>query len=105
MGGRPQTPRSSAEGSASSRAELAAAMAAAEAGRALSAEEREEVRWHAAMELLSSAGDPATAARLKRNDLYRAERALEVVRATGRPLADFKPDAEAAADASAFDFR
>ncbi len=104
MGGRPQTPRSSAEGSASSRAELSAAMAAAEAGRALSAEARDEVRWCAAMALLAAAGDPATAARLERNDLYRAERALEVVRATGRPMADFKPGAHAA-DASPYDFR
>ena len=79
-------------------------MAAAEAGCARSAEGRDEVRWAAAMALLASAGDPATAARLERNDLYRAERALEVVRATGRPLADFKaPDAHA--QHADFDFR
>lgn len=79
-------------------------MAAAEAaaGRALGGEERDCVRWQAAMALLAAAGDPATAARLERNDLYRAERALEVVRATGRPLGDFKPDS---ATADAFDFR
>ena len=79
-------------------------MAAAEAGRALSAEERDAVRWGSAMALLAAAGDPATAARLERNDLYRAERALEVVRATGRPMADFKPGADAQ-DAAPYDFR
>ena len=79
-------------------------MAAAECGGARSAEARDELRWAGAMALLASAGDPATAARLERNDLYRAERALEVVRATGRPLADFKaPDVHA--DHADFDFR
>jgi tRNA dimethylallyltransferase len=33
--------------------------------------------------------DPASASRIHRNDLYRLTRAVEIVRATGRPLADF----------------
>jgi tRNA dimethylallyltransferase len=33
--------------------------------------------------------DPVSAARIHRNDLYRLTRAIEIVRATGRPLADF----------------
>lgn len=34
-------------------------------------------------------GDPASAARIHPNDLYRLTRALEILRATGRPMADF----------------
>jgi tRNA dimethylallyltransferase len=37
------------------------------------------------------AADPASAARIHGNDLYRLTRALEIVRATGRPMADFAP--------------
>lgn len=33
--------------------------------------------------------DPASAARIHGNDLYRLSRALEIVRATGRPMAEF----------------
>jgi tRNA dimethylallyltransferase len=36
-----------------------------------------------------AAGDPASAERIHPNDLYRLTRAVEVLRATGRPLADF----------------
>ena len=50
-------------------------------------------------------GDPETAARLVRNDYYRAERALEIVRASGRPVGDFKPGADGEGGASRFDFR
>jgi tRNA dimethylallyltransferase len=35
------------------------------------------------------AADPASAARIHPNDLYRLTRAIEVVRSTGRPMADF----------------
>jgi tRNA dimethylallyltransferase len=37
------------------------------------------------------ATDPASAARIHPNDLYRLTRAIEVVRSTGRPMADFAP--------------
>ncbi|HUX36278.1 MAG TPA: tRNA (adenosine(37)-N6)-dimethylallyltransferase MiaA [Rectinemataceae bacterium] len=47
-----------------------------------------------------AAGDPVSAARIHPNDLYRLTRALEIVRATGRPLASFLPE-RAAAKASA----
>lgn len=50
-------------------------------------------------------GDPASAARLSRNDFYRLERALEVVQSTGRPMEAFLPSADGAAAASPFDFR
>jgi len=36
-----------------------------------------------------AAGDPDSAARIHPNDVYRLTRAVEVLRATGRPLADF----------------
>jgi tRNA dimethylallyltransferase len=36
-----------------------------------------------------AAADPESAARIHANDLYRLTRALEIVRATGRPMADF----------------
>lgn len=39
--------------------------------------------------------DPASAARIHERDLYRLTRALEITRATGRPLADFAPSPEA----------
>lgn len=35
------------------------------------------------------AGDPGSAARIHANDLYRLTRAVEILRATGRPMADF----------------
>jgi tRNA dimethylallyltransferase len=41
-------------------------------------------------------GDPATAARLAPNDSQRIQRALEVLRLTGRPLGDFWTDQKAA---------
>ena len=50
-------------------------------------------------------GDPETAARLVRNDYYRAERALEIVRSSGRPMADFKPGVDGEGGGSLFDFR
>jgi len=43
----------------------------------------------AALRAELTAIDPDSAARIHRNDLYRLTRAVEVVRATGRPLADF----------------
>lgn len=36
-------------------------------------------------------GDPVSAARIHRNDVYRLTRALEILRATGQPLAAFLP--------------
>jgi tRNA dimethylallyltransferase len=42
-----------------------------------------------ALHALLAAADPATAARLAPNDAQRIQRALEVYRATGRPLSDF----------------
>jgi tRNA dimethylallyltransferase len=36
-----------------------------------------------------AATDPGSAARIHANDLYRLTRALEIVRSTGRPMADF----------------
>ena len=38
-----------------------------------------------------ASADPASAARIHERDLYRLTRALEIVRATGRPMADFAP--------------
>ncbi|HET7839828.1 MAG TPA: tRNA (adenosine(37)-N6)-dimethylallyltransferase MiaA [Rectinemataceae bacterium] len=38
--------------------------------------------------------DPASAARIHENDEYRLTRALEIVRATGRPCSDFAPGLE-----------
>jgi hypothetical protein len=55
----------------------------------------------AACPSLTPPGDPATASRLQRNDFYRLERALEIVRATGRPVGAFAADASH----SPFDFR
>lgn len=49
-----------------------------------------------------TSGDPASAARLARNDFYRLERALEVVQVTGRPMQDFLPTEGSAAP---FEFR
>ena len=40
-----------------------------------------------------AAGDPASAARIHPNDLYRLTRAIEILRASGRPLGDFLPGA------------
>jgi tRNA dimethylallyltransferase len=37
------------------------------------------------------AGDPESAARIHANDVYRLTRAVEILRATGRPMADFAP--------------
>jgi tRNA dimethylallyltransferase len=48
-----------------------------------------------------AAGDPASAARIHPNDTYRLTRALEILRETGRPLADFAAPGEAR---SAYDF-
>lgn len=41
-----------------------------------------------------AAADPASAARIHDNDLYRLTRALEIVRITGRPMADFAASTE-----------
>ena len=45
--------------------------------------------WQAAMRVLSEAGDATAATRLAQNDWYRAERALEVVMSTGKPVTEF----------------
>lgn len=42
-----------------------------------------------------AAADPASAARIHANDLYRLTRALEITRSTGRPLSDFAAGTEA----------
>jgi len=100
--GKPPTPRSTPAASAAAAAELRRAADAAEAaaGPAASGAQREAARWQAALDCLSAAGDPASAARLVRNDWYRAERSLEIVRVSGRPVG-----AHAPARAAAFDFR
>jgi len=48
-----------------------------------------------------AAGDPVSAARIHEHDLYRLTRAVEILRATGRPLADF---AAGGAARSCYDF-
>jgi tRNA dimethylallyltransferase len=101
--GRPPTPRSEAHSAAAARARLQAAadkaVAEAQAARAsiadapvLSAQEVEELRWRAALQVLHDAGDPESAQRLVPNDWYRAERVLEIVTLSGRPVASFEPD-------------
>jgi tRNA dimethylallyltransferase len=45
----------------------------------------------AALRAELGASDPESAARIHPNDLYRLTRALEIVRITGRPMADFAP--------------
>ena len=113
--GKPDTPPSSPEASALARATLrrvageAAAVAERAArdalrpdeggddkGSSLDAASLERVRlagelagWRAAMRVLSEAGDATAATRLARNDWYRAERALEVVTSTGKPVTEF----------------
>jgi tRNA dimethylallyltransferase len=54
-------------------------------------------RGEAALRAELSLVDPESAGRIHRNDLYRLTRAVEVVRATGRPLADFAAGATARA--------
>ncbi len=41
-----------------------------------------------------SAGDPESASRIHENDIYRLTRAVEVLRASGKPLASFAPSGE-----------
>jgi tRNA dimethylallyltransferase len=116
--GKPNTPPSDPTASATAKATLrraadeAAARAERETREALHADEDDEdefdaaaltrVRvagelagWRAAMRVLSEAGDPDAATRLAPNDWYRAERALEVVSSTGKPVTAFEapPDA------------
>ena len=65
------------------------AMPAAQPGiRAQIEAEAAHAGWPA-MHALLAKGDPATAARLAPNDSQRIQRALEVLRATGRPLSSF----------------
>ena len=100
--GRPPTPKSQAETAAAARAallqaaDLAQAQALAAAAQrgepAPSDEEVERLRWDAALEVLVGAGDPDSAARLARNDWYRAERVLEIVAQSSRPVASFQAD-------------
>ena len=114
--GKPNTPPSDPEASAFAKATLrraadeAAKRAERETREALHADEDDEfdadaltrVRvagelagWRAAMRVLSEAGDTTASARLAPNDWYRAERALEVVTCTGKPVTAFEapPDA------------
>jgi tRNA dimethylallyltransferase len=58
--------------------------------RAAIAAELEE-RGAAALRAELEASDPASAARIHPNDLYRLTRAIEILRSTGRPMADFAP--------------
>jgi len=55
----------------------------------------------AALRAELAAGDPDSAARIHANDLYRLTRAVEILRAAGRPLADFAAPTQARA---AWDF-
>lgn len=48
-----------------------------------------------------AAGDPGSAARIHANDLYRLTRAVEILRGTGRPMADF---AASVSPRSCYDF-
>jgi tRNA dimethylallyltransferase len=101
--GRPPTPRSQEHTAAAARAALLQAAdkaqkealaASAERGEpGPSDEEVERLRWDAALRVLVDAGDPGSAARLARNDWYRAERVLEIVSASNRPVASFQADA------------
>ena len=59
-----------------------------------------EARGKAALRAELAEIDPQSAARIHRNDTYRLTRAVEIVRATGRPLADFAPPAGLRADRS-----
>lgn len=96
------TGRSDAEGAAAAQALLDEATSKAEvaAGRPLSAEER----WDAGRAVLAELGDPGSAERMRAcpNNWYRLRRAVEVVRATGRPMEDAAIDASADLD---YDFR
>jgi tRNA dimethylallyltransferase len=67
---------------------LPSAPAADPEARALVARDLAE-RGPAALRAELAARDPASAARIHENDLYRLTRALEITRATGRPMADF----------------
>ena len=128
--GKPDTPPSSPEASALARATLrrVAGEAAAVAERAardalrpdeggddeggsLDAASLERVRlagelagWRAAMRVLSEAGDATAATRLARNDWYRAERALEVVTSTGKPVTEFGAPTQAKGREKKYDF-
>ncbi|HRY73742.1 MAG TPA: tRNA (adenosine(37)-N6)-dimethylallyltransferase MiaA, partial [Spirochaetia bacterium] len=55
-------------------------------------------KGRAALRAELEALDPAAAARIHPNDSYRLQRALEILRATGRPLSDFAPPGLGAAD-------
>jgi tRNA dimethylallyltransferase len=62
--------------------------------RAAIAAELEE-RGAAALRAELEASDPVSARRIHPHDLYRLTRALEILRSTGRPLADFAPQSGA----------
>jgi tRNA dimethylallyltransferase len=51
-------------------------------------------RGAAALRAELAAVDPVSAARIHENDLYRLTRALEIIRLTGRPMAQFAPSEE-----------
>lgn len=65
------------------------AMPAAQPGLRARIEAQAAERGWPAMHAELAKGDPVTAARLAPNDAQRIQRALEVLRSTGRPLADF----------------
>lgn len=109
--GKPNTPPSDPEASATAKATLrraadeAAARAERETREALHADDEDELDaaaaervrvagelagWRAAMRVLSEAGDATAGTRLAQNDWYRAERALEVVTSTGKPVTAFE---------------
>jgi tRNA dimethylallyltransferase len=73
-----------------------AAMPAADARLRADIEAEAAARGWPALHAQLAAVDPVTAARLAPNDAQRIQRALEVVRLTGRPLSAFHAEARAA---------
>lgn len=102
INGPPQSGQSSDDLSKKAQGALDAAVAAARAaaGRELEAGEA----WEAACGVLEGLGDAASAERMRRspNNWYRLRRAVEVVQATGRPMAEVALNATADLD---YDFR
>eukprot|EP00899_Mesostigma_viride_P005981 jgi/Mesvir1/15384/Mv06576-RA.3 len=90
--GKPATPRSSPAVTAAAAAALDAAMASVDP--ILAADPESDALWQAAVGVLAAAGDPGTASRLSRNDMYRLRRALEIVMETGKPVGSFTQDGQ-----------
>jgi len=61
-------------------------------------------KWEAGTALIAKSGDPAAAKRVSAevNNYYRLMRVLEIVLHTGKPLAEFEPQADVPLD---YDFR